>query len=174
MAGRGGGQSVAGRGFYDNLGPLRGIPALLARLLVGVGLVWGGVALEKETVGLISGWHERQRNAPPAAWRFGSGPVERFCRLMAGAGQLLPADTVVLFVSPPGDQAAEFFRWRWAAYLLPEQNLTTLDFPDGRQLASHEIAFRREGVAPPGTRLELVRQLPLGRVWRVVRERDSR
>jgi hypothetical protein len=152
---------------------LRGIFPLLARLLVGVYLAWGGVALEKETIGLLSGWHDRQRNSPPAWWRFQSGPVERFRRCLAGAAPLLPADSVVLFLSPPDDQGAEFFRWRWAAYLLPEMNLTTLDSPDGRQLASYEITFRRPGVAPPGTRLELLRQLNLGRLYRIVRERES-
>ncbi len=130
---------------------------------------WSGVALVRETAAAVAGWDARQVNRRPCLWRFGMAPVERFARCLAGVDGLLPPDSLVIFDSPPGDCSAQFYRWRWAAYLLPALDLVTPDDPAGRQRASYLIAYRTEPAPPPGARLVLVRQLAGGRLFRIDR-----
>jgi hypothetical protein len=94
-------------------------------------------------------------SAPVVSWRLGSRPAERLRRCLDEARGLLPADAVVTFVSPPGPLQADFFRSRWAAYLLPDLDVVTpADGPTGSRFL---IAFQM-GADRPG--LTLIRELP--------------
>jgi hypothetical protein len=148
---------------------LRSFTSLPARLVLGLCLGWAALALARETGDAWEGWSQRQRNNLPCGWRFGMAPVERLRRCLGGIDGLVPSGSVVAFASLPGGCSAEFFRWRWAAYLLPGLEVVSLDDPAARQLAAYLITYRRLPEPPPGTRLELLRQLEGGRVYRILR-----
>lgn len=141
----------------------------LVRLLMALLLAWSAVALTREAVATRRDWNRRQKNAPPCVWHFGMAPVERLRACVAGVEGLLPRDSLVLFASPAGAGPCnpEFFRWRWAAYLLPDLLVARPDDLEARQLASYLIAYRRPVEPPPGCRLELIRQLDGGRLYRI-------
>lgn len=141
----------------------------LARLLALLVVAWTAFALVEETAGALAGWDHRAANAPACGWRFGMAPVERFQRCLAGVEGVVPRDSVVVFLSAPGTCSAQFFRWRWASYLLPDLLLTTPEYQEGRQLATWELVYHTDPEPPPGTTLELVRQLDGGRLYRVRR-----
>jgi len=144
----------------------------LARWLLGLLLAWSGVALTREAVVTRHDWSQRQRNVPPCLWRFGMAPVERLRACVAGVEGLLPRDSLVLFASPSAGLCnPEFFRWRWAAYLLPDLLVARPDDLEARQLATYLLAYRRpvQPAPPPGGRLVLVRQLAGGRLYRIHR-----
>ena len=93
----------------------------LARLLFGLLLAWAAVSLVRETAATRHDWNRRRDNVPPCLWRFGMAPVERLGTCLAGVEGLLPRDTLVLFSSPTaGPCDPDFYRWRWAAYMLLE------------------------------------------------------
>ncbi|MBV8202971.1 MAG: hypothetical protein JOZ15_20325 [Acidobacteria bacterium] len=148
---------------------MRPPPQPLVRLVLVAFVGWAAVALVRETGAALAGWDARQINRTPCMWRLGMAPAERLRRCLAGVEGWLPAGSVVVFVSPPGVCSAEFFRWRWAAYLLPDLEIVPPDDPAGRQLASHLVAYRAEPVPPPGTHLVLLRQLEGGRLFRIHR-----
>ncbi len=142
----------------------------LARLLLGLLVAWSGVALTREAIAARSDWSRRQRNVPPCMWRLGMAPVARLRACVAGVEGLLPRDSLVLFASPSaGPCNPEFFRWRWAAYLLPDLLVARTDDLEARQLAAYLLAYRRPVEPPPGCRLELIRQLDGGRLYRIHR-----
>jgi hypothetical protein len=142
----------------------------LARLLLGLLVAWSGVALTREAMAVRGDWSRRQRNVPPCMWRLGMAPVARLRACLAGVEGLLPRDSLVLFASPSaGPCNPEFFRWRWAAYLLPDLLVARTDDLEARQLANYLLAYRRPVEPPPGCRLELIRQLDGGRLYRIHR-----
>jgi hypothetical protein len=148
---------------------LRSAPQPLVRLVLVLFVGWAAVALARETGAALADWDARQVNRAPCMWRLGMAPAERFRRCLAEVEGRVPAGSVVIFVSSPGDCGAEFFRWRWAAYLLPDLDVVTPDDLAGRHLASHLIAYRTAPVPPPGARLVLLRQLEGGRLFRIQR-----
>jgi hypothetical protein len=141
----------------------------LVRLVLVLFASWAAVALARETGGALAGWDARHANNPPCLWRFGMAPAERLRRCLAGVEGWLPPGTTVVFASPPGGCSAEFFRWRWAAYLLPDLDVVLPDDLAGGKLAAYLVAYRTEPVPPPGTHLELARQLAGGRLFRIHR-----
>jgi hypothetical protein len=141
----------------------------LVRLVLVLFVGWAAVTLARATGATLAVWDARQINRPPCVWRLGMAPAERLRRCLAGVEGRLPPDTVTVFVSPPGTCGAEFFRWRWAAYLLPDLDVVSPDDAAGRTVASHLIAYRTEPVPPPGAHLVLVRQLEGGRLFRIHR-----
>jgi hypothetical protein len=148
---------------------LRPAPQPLVRLVLVLFVGWSAVALARGTGAAVASWDARQVNRSPCMWRLGMAPVERLRRSLAGVEGWLPPDTVVLFVSSPGTCGAAFFRWRWAAYLLPDLELSSPDDVNGQRLAAYLIAYRTEPAPPPGGHLVLVRQLDGGRLFRIVR-----
>jgi hypothetical protein len=146
---------------------LRPLPPLLVRLVLGLFVAWAGLALARETAAAAAGWSHRQDNAPPCLWRLGMAPVERLRRCLAGAAGLLPRDTVVAFASRPAACDAEFFRWRWAAYLLPDLMVTRPGDPYSRQRPAYLITYRRLPDPLPGCNAVFSRQLDGGRLYRI-------
>jgi hypothetical protein len=137
--------------------------------VLGLWLAWAFFALVSENRGAMSAWNRRQENALPNRWEFGGAPVNRLQRCLAGVEGLLPRDSVVLFDSPDGPLAARFFRWRWAAYFLPDLNVAPPQDDRGASTASYAIGYHLEPTPPPGSHLDFSRQLDGCRLYRIVR-----
>lgn len=148
---------------------MRPAPPPLCRLLLVLFVVWAGAAVAVRTGDAVAGWDARGRDRPACQWRFGTGPVESLRRCLARVEGWLPADSVVLFVSPPGPCGSPLFCWRWAAYLLPDLDLSPPDDVDGSRQASYLIAYGTHPAPAPGTHLVFVRQLEGGRLYRIDR-----
>ena len=148
---------------------MRPAPQPLVRLVLVLVVVWAGAALAYRTGAALTGWDARQANRAACRWRFGTGPVASLRHCLAGVEGWLPGDSVVVFDSPPGPCSSQFFCWRWAAYLLPDLEVSPPDDPDGSRLASYLIAYRTEPAPSPGSRLVLVRELAGGRLYRIHR-----
>lgn len=144
-------------------------PQPLIRLVLVLCVVWAGGSLAYRTGNALAGWDARRAERSPCSWQLGIAPAERLRRCLAGMEGWLPRDTVVLFVSPPGPCSAPFFRWRWAAYLLPDLEVSSPDDPSGSLKAVYLIAYQMEPAPLPGAHLVLVRQLEGGRLYRIHR-----
>ena len=99
----------------------------------------------------------------PVQWRFGMPQIEVLERCFAEARPLIPPGSVIVFTSP-GPREAEFFRWRWAAYGLPEYDVIQPDMPRAPELAEYLISHRVPIRLP---RAKLVRKLPGCQLFRV-------
>ena len=69
------------------------------------------------------------------------------------AGQLAPDESPVQADASAG---GDFYRWRWAAYLLPEYDVLAISDPKAGELARYLIAHRQPIDHP---RAEKIRQL---------------
>jgi hypothetical protein len=147
--------------------PLTSISSWLTRVALGLWLAWSAFALIHATRDSLRLWQAREINATPNVWRFGAAPVRRIQRCLEGVEGLLQANTVVLFVSPQGPTTADFFRQRWAAYLLPDLNVA--DSALGGETASYVIAYHTAPTAPVASHLDFSRQLEGCRLYRIVR-----
>jgi hypothetical protein len=134
-------------------------------VLLAVGVAWSAMGLLVEVRDAAEEADGRGGNALPFFWRFGMAPVGRFARCMAAARAVLPAGAVVAFDSAEGPRDADFFRWRWAAYLLPEQHLVRADDPRARALAGFLLTYRKQ---VRDSSHPLLTQLPGGRLYRVL------
>jgi hypothetical protein len=136
---------------------------------MGLALAWAAIALARTLGDTVASWDSRARIDPPSIWHPGMEPVERLHRCIAELAALLPRDTVVAFASAPGEAGAEFYRWRWAAYFLPGLEVTWLADRQGALTATHLVTYRCQAEPPPGTHLQLIRQLRGGRLFRILR-----
>jgi hypothetical protein len=143
---------------------VQGIRSLALGLVLGIGVAWSGAGLVSEVRDAVEELDARAGNAVPFFWRFGMAPVERFARCMAAARPLLPPGSVVAFESLEGPREADFFRWRWAAYLLPEQHLVRARDARAGSPAAFLLTYRKEAQDP---RYRLVSRLPGGRLYRL-------
>jgi hypothetical protein len=148
---------------------LRPAPPPLCRLILVLFVVWAGAALVVRAGAAVAGWDTRGADRPACVWRFGTAPAEVLRRSLARVEGWLPPDTVVLFVSPAGPCNAPFFCWRWAAYLLPDLEVSPPGDPKGSRRATYLIAYQTGPAPPPGTHLVFVRQLAGGRLYRIDR-----
>jgi hypothetical protein len=142
---------------------VREIRSVALGVLLAVGVAWSAMGLLVEVRDAAEEADARGGNALPFFWRFGMAPVGRFARCMAAARAVLPAGAVVAFDSAEGPRDADFFRWRWAAYLLPEQHLVRAGDP--RALAGFLLTYRKQ---VRDRSHELLTQLPGGRLYRVL------
>lgn len=130
------------------------------RLILVLFLAWSALAFLAELAETFAGFDRRQsERADPIRWRFGVRQVEVLEQCLAEARKEIPAGSVVAFASPASADtaaAAEFYRWRWAAYLLPEHDVLAVSDPRAGELARYLIAHRRPIDHP---RAEKVRQL---------------
>src|SRR5947199_9197256 len=116
------------------------------KLILGFALAWALLALLEETSRAFTAWDERGQQAPnrPARWRFDTKPVADLAACVALVRERVPPGKVVVFVSPQEGgvggrgggspvasnlEDAEFFRWRWAAFLLPEYEVAPIRHP---------------------------------------------
>lgn len=135
------------------------------KLILGLALVWTGFAFLAETQKSL-GLFDRRQSRPfaPPYWRFGVRQLDDFQAFLEAARREVPAGSRIAFASRPGPDDADFFRWRWAAYLMPEMDVLPLAMWEGGEPAPYVLAFRREVEDP---RVEEVRRLPGGRLYRV-------
>jgi hypothetical protein len=143
---------------------------VIRKLLLGLAMAWAGYAALREVNAALAGYDLRDRRpAGPLQWRAGMPPVGDLERFAARARPLLPAGSVVLFASPrsaPGSAADEaLFRYRWAAYFLPEVDLVEAGTAAGAR-ADYALSFRE---SLPAGRFQPLARLPGGWVWRVRR-----
>jgi hypothetical protein len=127
----------------------------LSRLLLSLALGWAAYSLLREATAGVRSLAEPPSSGPVINWRLGSRPAERLHRCLQEAHRLVSPDPFVTFVSPPGAIDAEFLRWRWAAYFLPDLDVVRLS--DGAP--GYVIAFQMRLDRPTMT---LVRELPGG------------
>jgi hypothetical protein len=140
----------------------------MRKLILGFALAWGVFALLRETTEAlveVDARDEDQSSVP--YWHLGTPQVKRLDRCLELVRQQVPPGHVVVFASPEdartGDQH-EFFRWRWAAYLLPQYDVAPLKGPDTGLLAEYLITYHRDIENP---RLEPMAELPDCHLYRV-------
>ena len=130
------------------------------RLILVFFVAWSAFAFLAELQDTLAGWDRREsERSDPIRWRFGVRQVGILEQCLSEARQLIPPGSVVAFASPPSPDAAaaaDFYRWRWAAYLLPEYDVLAISDPRAGELAQYLIAHRQPIDHP---RAEKVRQL---------------
>lgn len=97
----------------------------------------------------------RARGRPGSAaailWRFRSLPVGQLERCLVGVHPRVPAGSRVLFLTRATSAEDAVYRWRWAAYFLPEMDVLPAGDPATEALAQYVVAHRR-GYADPRAR----------------------
>lgn len=122
------------------------------RLVLGFLLVWSATLFLSE-LREATGLYDRRtlRFDPPASWRFGTPQVETLERCFAEARSLIPAGSVVIFLSA-GPEVSQFFAWRWAAYEMPDHHVLQVASPraveTARYLISHEVPLEHPRAVP--------------------------
>lgn len=121
---------------------------MLKRLALGLLVAWAAAGFLAEVNRALTGWDARAEiTEPPWLWRPGLAQPAELERCLASLRQEIPPGTVVAFASPDEPPGAAFYRWRWAAYFLPAQDVVREGEPSAR----------------PGTRIAC---LPGGRLRR--------
>jgi hypothetical protein len=130
---------------------------MLKRLLLGLLVLWSGVSLLAEARRAVQSWDARAEwETRPEDWRLGSPPPARLEACLAAVRRLVPAGSAVAFATlgePP--ETAQFYV-RWAAYLMPAQNVFKLD--DGG--ARYTVSWRLPLAGPRLANLRPARRLP--------------
>jgi hypothetical protein len=142
---------------------------LTRRLILGLWLVWAAYALADACRQALAERELRAQNVLPCRWHFGLAAVDRLQRCLAGVEGLLPGGSVVLFDSPAGPVDARFYRWRWAAYLLPDLEVAMPEDGLGARTAAYAIGYHRVPAAPAQSHLDLSRRLDGCLLFRIVR-----
>jgi len=137
----------------------------MRRLILGFLLCWVGFSFLAEVKKAVASYDARQRTwETPAFWRLGMPQPDRLELCLAGVRERVPAGSFVVFASPSGAQGAEFYRWRWAAYLLPEHHVIP---PSHRQAGSLAQYFVTYDVRVENPRIEPMWRRPGCRLYRV-------
>lgn len=138
------------------------------KLLLGLLVAWAGLALAFESRIAVEGYDRREAyRAGPLRWRFGTPPPERLGEALEGLRGVVPPGSVVAFATRTGPGDSGFFRWRWAAWLLPEYHVVPVA---GAQLPENAEYLVTYGQAVSDPRLEPLRDIPPARLFRVKRE----
>jgi hypothetical protein len=135
------------------------------RLVLGLLLAWSAFVFLAELQKALETYDRRsvQHGGHPGLWQFGTPPVEILQQCLSEAQALIPPGSVVAFTSP-GPPDADFFRWRWAAYALPEDDVIQPVTPHASEIAQYLISHRLPIQLP---RLELVKALTGCQLFRV-------
>lgn len=138
-------------------------------LILGFALAWGIVAFLRETGRTLAALDDPAHSrAAVAYWQLGSPRVEPLDRCLALVREKVPPGRVVAFASPedsPPFPNAAFFRWRWAAYLLPRHDVVSFEDLQARETAEYLISYQRDLAIP---RLEPVAGTAECRLYRVL------
>jgi len=135
------------------------------RLILTFFLAWSAFAFLFELQEALAGFDRRETSrSGPVLWRSGTPQVEILEQCLAEARQIVPPGSVIAFASPQGPGGADFYRWRWAAYLLPEDDVIPLSEPRAGEIAQYLIAHRQPVEHP---RIELIKPLTGCRLYRV-------
>ena len=137
----------------------------MRKLILGLAVAWCGVWFLRETGEALDGYDFRQQaRSGPQTWRTGTPELARLERCLAGVRERVPAGRRIAFASPEEQSRDDFFRWRWAAYDLPEHDLLFAQDPASLSAAEYLIDYGR-GVH--GSRLELLARLHGCRLYRI-------
>ena len=141
---------------------------MLRKAIPGLLLLWCALSFSVEMRKALEGWDRRRTSSTgPSTWRFGNPQLERLTACLDDVRRRVPAGSVLAFASPApqGDEERPaFFRARWAAYLLPEHEVLSIEDPSAPREAEYAIDYRA-GLDLP--RLELVARLRGCRLFKV-------
>jgi hypothetical protein len=141
---------------------------MLRKAIPGLLLLWCSLSFAAEMRDTLEGWDGRLTSARgPRTWRFGNPQLVRLTACLDDVRRHVPPGSVIAFASTARQEEVEhnpFFRARWAAYLLPEHEVLSIDDPSARHVAEYVIDYRA-GLDLP--RLEFVAQLRGCRLFKV-------
>jgi hypothetical protein len=141
---------------------------MLRKAIPGLLLLWCTLSFAAEMSTTLGSWDQRLTSPRgPRAWRVGNPQLDRLTACLDDVRRHVPPGSVLAFASTARQEELErnaFFRSRWAAYLLPEHEVLSIDDPSARHLAEYAIDYRA-GLNLP--RLELVAQLRGCRLFKV-------
>jgi len=138
---------------------------MLQRLLLGLLVLWAGVSLLAEVRRAATGWDARAEwRSRPDGWRFGTPQVAALEACFAAARRLVPPGSVVAYAAPPEPPDTALLPVRWAAYLMPAQDVPARDDAAAAALAQYVVAWGAP-LQDPG--LTELRQLPGCFLYRV-------
>jgi hypothetical protein len=139
---------------------------MLKRLTVGVLTAWAACAFLIEMNRAVAAWDDREHFIGAWGWRFESPETAALIRSLDVARTAIPPGTVIAFTAPDNPPGVEFTAWRWAAYLMPDHDVLSVNDPEAEQIAQYAIGYQREIHHP---RAELILRLPDGWLYRVKR-----
>jgi hypothetical protein len=91
-------------------------------------LIWAALGFLVEVQRALASFDQRgDERSAPALWRLGMRPPARLASCLEAVDRTLPAEAPITLVSPDGPGQPRFFRWRWAAYLLPNRDVLDFD-----------------------------------------------
>src|SRR5436305_3384240 len=130
---------------------------MLRRFLLGLLVLWSGVSLLAEARRAVTGWDARAEwRSGPDNWRFGTPQVAGLETCFAAARRLVPPGSIVAYATPPEPPEAALLPVRWAAYLMPAQDLVARD--DATAAAAQYVVAWGAPLRDPG--ITQLRQLP--------------
>ena len=137
---------------------------MLKRFLLGLLVLWSGLALLAEARRAVTSWDDRAEwRSRPDNWRFGTPQVAALEACFAAARRLVPAGSLVAFAAPPEPPDTALLPVRWAAYLMPAQDVVARE--DAAAGAAQYVLARGAPLQDPG--LTELRQLPGCVLYRV-------
>jgi hypothetical protein len=139
---------------------------MLKRLILGVLTAWAGCAFLIELNHAVAAWDDREHFAGPLGWRFESPETDALIRSLDVARKAIPPGAVIAFTAPDHPPGVELEALRWTAYLMPEDEVLSVNDPEAGGLAQYAIGYQREIHHP---RAELILRLPDGWLYRVKR-----
>ena len=117
--------------------------AALRRLVAGLLLAWSAALLAREATAAFLGWRDRRDHRGHAfVWRFDTPVTNLLARCLASADAAAEPGSRIVLLAPKED----FYRGRWAAYLLPGHDLIA----NRRELASADLVVALNGATFPG------------------------
>jgi hypothetical protein len=123
----------------------------LRRWFLAAALGWAAVAFLSEVQRALAGFDRRgEDRSSPILWRLGMRPPARLASCLEAIDRTLPPEAPLTVLSPEGAGDPRFYRWRWAAYLLPNRDVLDFDPTAGVEPSGYVVAL----LAPPsGSRL---------------------
>jgi hypothetical protein len=105
----------------------------------------------------LTSWDARAEwETRPDDWRLGSPPVARLESCLAAVRRFVPAGSTIAFATPAEPPDSTLFYVRWAAYLMPAQNV----FRQGDAAAQYVLSWRVPLTGPGLANFQPVRPLP--------------
>jgi hypothetical protein len=135
---------------------------MLKRLALGLLTAWAAAGFLHELNDAAAGYDDRAGASGLASWRVGGPETVALSRCVGEARKAIPPGSTVAFLSP--EDGGDFWRWRWAAYLLPEDDVISVGHPRAGELAQYAVACRTEIQNP---RAVPIRRLPDGWLYEV-------
>lgn len=120
----------------------------LKRWFLAAAVAWAAVGFLRELHGSLTRYDLRNdRPTSPALWHLGTRAPARLQACLAEVERRIPKRATVSILSPPGPAQAEFYRWRWAAYLLPRHDVIE-EGSRGATRTDYLVAFQRVTESP--------------------------